>query len=323
MGYVGCEAMTEVSVIVPARDAEATIGATLDALAAQSYAWGAYEVIVVDNGSTDGTAALAESRGAQVLRRGRGDGPAAARNDGAAAASAPVLAFTDADCAPEPGWLAAGMARVAEGAELVQGVVRPPEDAGLGPFDRTVWVTEDHGLYETANLFVDRTAFFHAGGFVDVPGTDPDEAPFGEDTWLGWRMRRAGRRDAFAPDAVVRHAVFPRSAGEWLRERRRARLFPHLVRPVPELRKRFLFRRLFLTERSALFCLALLVALVALGRRQGRILLFAAPYALRVARDAARWGPRAPLVAAAGVAGDAITFAALARGSIETKTPVL
>jgi glycosyltransferase involved in cell wall biosynthesis len=312
-----------VSVIVPARDAEATLGATLDAIAAQTHPADEIEVIVVDNGSEDGTAALAEAHGVRVVRRERGEGPAAARNEGAAEATAPVLAFTDADCAPEPGWLEAGLACVGQGAQLVQGAVRPPDDASVGPFDRTIWVTEDHGLYETANLLVDRTAFFHAGGFVDLPETDPDDPPFGEDTWLGWRMRRAGRSEAFCPDAVVRHHVFRRSAGEWLRERRRARLFPQLVKSVPELRRRFLHRRLFLSPRSGLFTFALAVVLLALGRRQGRVLLLAAPYWIRVGRDSARWGPQAPVVALAGIAGDAVTFAALARGSLEARSPVL
>ena len=315
--------MPSVSVIVPARDAEQTLGATLDALAAQSHPAGEIEVIVVDNGSEDGTAALADARGVRVVRRERRGGAGAARNEGAAEATAPVLAFTDADCAPDPGWLAAGLACVAQGAQLVQGAVRPPDGAEVGPFDRTLWVTEDHGLYETANLFVDRTAFFHAGGFVDLPETEPDDPPFGEDTWLGWRMRRAGRCDAFCPDAVVRHHVFRRSARGWIAERRRARLFPHLVKTVPELRARFLHRRLFLSERGALFALAAAVALLALGRRQGRVLLLAAPYWVRVGRDAARWGRRAPVVAVAGVAGDAVTFAALARGSLEARSLVL
>ena len=57
-----------------------------------------------------------------------------------------------------------------------------------------------------------------------------------EDVWLGWRARRAGLATGFASAAVVHHAVFPRSAGEYVAERRRLRHFPALVRRIPELR---------------------------------------------------------------------------------------
>src|SRR4051812_31874401 len=79
----------DVSVVIAARDAEATLGATLDGLAAQRGA-PPHEVIVVDNGSLDGTAGVAEAHPLRprVLRRERGDGPGAARNEGARAARA-------------------------------------------------------------------------------------------------------------------------------------------------------------------------------------------------------------------------------------------
>src|SRR5687767_11645745 len=99
--------MIEASVIVPARDAEATLGDTLDALAGQEMS-AEYEVIVVDDGSSDGTVAIAEhAPGVKLLRQDR-LGPGEARNTGARVARGRVLAFTDADCRPIPGWLRAG-----------------------------------------------------------------------------------------------------------------------------------------------------------------------------------------------------------------------
>src|SRR5438128_344226 len=94
-------AVARVSVIIPARDAAATIDRALRALAWQTIAE-PFEVIVVDDGSSDSTAAVVEASavGARLVA-GEGSGPAAARNLGVAAASGEVLAFTDADCAPE------------------------------------------------------------------------------------------------------------------------------------------------------------------------------------------------------------------------------
>src|SRR3954447_15015823 len=76
----------DISVVIPVRDAEQTLGAALEAVAAQGA-----EVIVVDNGSRDATAAVAERHGARVIRRARGDGPGIARDAGVAAASAPLI----------------------------------------------------------------------------------------------------------------------------------------------------------------------------------------------------------------------------------------
>ena len=91
-------------------------------------------------------------------------GPAAARNAGVAAAAGDAIAFTDADCLPEPDWLRTGVSAL-ERADLVQGRVEPvPGDRG-GPFDHTIWVLREDGLYECANLFVDRSTFMRVGGF--------------------------------------------------------------------------------------------------------------------------------------------------------------
>ena len=124
-----------VSVIIPARDAAATLPRTLSSLEKQELDV-AFEVIVVDNGSTDETAELAESHSLRprVIRRTRGEGPAAARNEGAAAAFGSVLAFTDSDCEPAPTWLAQGLLALSN-VDLVQGAVRPPPDVNRGPYE--------------------------------------------------------------------------------------------------------------------------------------------------------------------------------------------
>ena len=305
-----------VSVVVPARDAAATLPGTLAGLAAQRSA-PPFEVIVVDNGSHDDTAEIAERSPAvtAVLRRERGKGPGAARNDGVRLARAGVIAFTDSDCAPTPEWLAEGVAALDRGADIVQGKVLPDPEGDGGPFPRTLGVVSEYGLYETANLFVRREWFERIGPFEDfVPGT---ERPFGEDAWWAWRARRAGARTAFGEAALVHHAVDAQSAAQYVRGRGHVEWFPDLVARVPELREAFLWRRIFLSRRSAAFDLAAAGALAALAARRPWPLLAAAPYARMATRD------RRGRVLAADVAADAVGAAALVRGSIRARTPVL
>ena len=308
--------MADVSVVIPARDAEGSLGLTIDALQRQQLD-GEIEVIVVDNGSLDGTAMLAEARGVHVLRRTRGEGPGAARNDGAAAAGADVIAFTDADCEPSPHWLAAAMGALDHGADLVLGPVAPVRTPA--PLERTVQITELTGLFETANLVVRSATFERAGGFP--AGLEPREgAPFGEDVLFGWTAVRDGARVAFCPEALVLHAVQPRGTREFLAERRRLGLFPLLAREVPELRRSFLHRRWFLNRRTARFDLATAGVLGALGLRRAWPLLALLPYASVVREDARTSGRRA---AAVRIAADGAAAAALARGSAASRSLVI
>lgn len=302
----------EASVIIPARDAAATLGATLAALAAQDTA-AAYEVIVIDDGSADDTPAIARAAGARLVA-GVGEGPARARNRGAAAAAGRVLAFTDADCIPEPGWLQAALDAL-EDADLVQGKVLPPEGVAVGPYDRFIAVVSEYGLYETANLVVRRELFERLGGFESILTPRGGGKELGEDVWLGWRARRSGARVAFSDAALVRHAVFPRAPRDYVAEQARVRFFPELVRRIPELRERFLHRRVFLNRRTEKLDLALAgVLLAALAGRRAALLLVL-PYArdLRSQRAAAH----------VQLAADLVTAAALAYGSARARSPVL
>ena len=313
----------DASIVIPARDAAATLRATLDALAAQRDA-PAYELIVVDDGSTDATRAIAEAAPAPVrlLTTSGGEGPGAARNVGAAAAQAPLLVFTDADCEPEPDWLAR-IVGAAEHADIVQGAVLPPAAASIGPFDRVIAVVSEYGLYQTANLAIKRSLFEDAGRFQPIVRPRRGKE-LGEDAWLGWRARRLGGRTAFAPDAIVRHTVFKRGALGYVAEQARVTWFPELVRHMPELRETFLYRRWFLDVRTADVDLALVAVATAIAKRRTLPLVAVVPYVRKAWSDTGSWrGSYRAKVAAAHMAADAVRLGALAWGSLRSRRLVL
>src|SRR5712692_138585 len=96
-----------ISVVVPAFQASASIERCLAALARQTLPAEQYEVIVVDDGSTDDTASRASRCGARLVRLPRNLGPAQARNAGLAVDQGEIVVFTDSDCEATPGFLAA------------------------------------------------------------------------------------------------------------------------------------------------------------------------------------------------------------------------
>jgi glycosyltransferase involved in cell wall biosynthesis len=312
------------SVIVPARDARDTLPRTLESLSRQRLEH-AYEVVVVDDGSTDDTAELARRAPGPVrVLTQRAAGPGAARNAGAATASGAALAFCDADVFPVEGWLAAGLEAL-EGADLVQGRVLPDPGAPLGPFDRTISVTSGAGLWEAANLFVSPRLFERAGGFPD--GIRPRRGKaLAEDVLFGYRALRAGARTAFCADALAHHAVFPRGWRGYVSERLRLAYFPAMARAAPELRERFLYRGAFLDARTARLDLGLAGTTLALVAGSPLPLLAALPYLRMVRAGALRADHRAAspwVVAAADIAADLVGAAALAGGSVRYRSPVL
>ena len=314
--------MPEVSAIVPARDAAATIGRTLAALQAQTLGAGRNEVIVVDDASGDDTAAIAERAGVRVVRLAAQRGPAAARNAGVAAARAPVLAFTDADGEPAPGWLEAGLDAL-RGADLVTGRIAAPPGVPVRAFDRTLRIDGPSPRFESANVFARRSVFDAVGGFRRLDGgPGVDEGHFGEDALFGWRARRTGARVAYAREALVHHAVFPRGPRAYVAERRRLRYFPFLVRAAPELRGA-LTLRLFLTPRSARFDLALASVAGAVVARRPWLALGAGPYVRRHLRTDQLWRRSVARHNAAEVAADLVGLAALLWGSARARTPLL
>jgi GT2 family glycosyltransferase len=190
-----------IAVITTARDEENALTGLGDALAAQTHR--DFEWIVIDNGSRDRTAEVARASGATVVTEPR-PGRSRARNSGAAATGAPLLAFTDADCRPRPDWLERLTACLATDAPVVAGrivMTTSPRPSAIERFDSLWRFREDpqRTWGPTANLAISRHAFDTIGGF------DVAFHRSGEDVDLCLRARAAGFSLAHCPAAIVEH----------------------------------------------------------------------------------------------------------------------
>lgn len=205
------------SIVVPTRDRADYLRVSLDSLLAQK-AGAAFEVVVVDDGSTDETAAVAERSGAKLIRM-PARGPNAARNAGLHAADADLILFVDDDIDAPPGWLAAYLdgAQRHPDAEAFGGPIRArfegraPRSCGREPAPIT---TLDLGAEDreaefvwSANMAVRRSAFERVGEF------DESLPQFGEEEeWL-IRLHAAGGRVVYLADALLDHRRAEGDAG--------------------------------------------------------------------------------------------------------------
>jgi glycosyltransferase involved in cell wall biosynthesis len=193
------------SVIVPVRDGGGHVARLLAALETQTIAPGRFEVVIGDDGSRDGALEGVEA-GRPWLRivAGPPRNSYVARNRAVGASRAPVLAFCDVDCGPEPGWLQAGLTAL-EGAEVVAGCVRfvVPERASVWTLLEAEASIDQRYLTRlraiaTANAFVRRELFDRMGGF-------DERLPSGGDWEFSRRCAEAGATFAYAHEAVVTH----------------------------------------------------------------------------------------------------------------------
>jgi cellulose synthase/poly-beta-1,6-N-acetylglucosamine synthase-like glycosyltransferase len=189
------------------RDGESTIADCIDAILATDYPADRREILIVDNGSTDGTAAQIQSRPVRYLHEPK-RGVSNARNHGIAQSSGEILAFVDADCIVEPQWLIE-IARAFEDPEVgcVAGHLEhaPPRTPAerqaarmLGDWQRFAF-TSKPAYAITANAAYRRDVLDEIGGF------DPHMTR-AQDVELGLRFQeRSGRRLAYAERATARH----------------------------------------------------------------------------------------------------------------------
>jgi len=203
------EAAPLATVVVPARNAAGTIGGCVRALQKQTMAGDCYEIIVVDDASTDDTGQVATEAGACVIRQEEQRGPAAARNAGIQAAQGELICFTDADCFPTPPWL-----------DRMRDALADPEVVGCkgiyatrqkSPVARFVQIEyEDKYDRLRGQRYIDFIDTYSAAYRRDVllANNGFDEIfprPSVEDQELSFRLAMRGYKMVFQPEAVVYH----------------------------------------------------------------------------------------------------------------------
>lgn len=196
----------KVSVIIPAYNEEETIRSCLESVSDQSYQNDRYEIIVVDNGSSDDTYSLARRYSDLALIENENKGSYSARNRGLEAATGDIITFTDADCEPSKDWIKNGVTRLQESnASLAAGKVEfvfSRDETAAERFDASVHMQQEQNVQEgvaaTANLFVRDSVICELGVF-------PTSLLSGGDMYWTSLATENGFKLVYAPNAVVKH----------------------------------------------------------------------------------------------------------------------
>jgi len=210
MEYTAAAQFPCISVIIPARNEAANIANVIKAVLRQTPEGNELEIILVDDGSTDNTVAVAHEASALVIEGGLPESegnPAAARNRGAAIARGDPLIFLDADCVVGDGWLQAILTAHANGATVVGGSIDLPP--GLSITARCDYYcgwyvvhsrrpAGDVPHHPPPNLSVRRDAFLGTTRFSEQP-------PLNEERIWEAELREVGHRIYFEPKAVAYH----------------------------------------------------------------------------------------------------------------------
>ncbi|MBX6312689.1 MAG: glycosyltransferase [Isosphaeraceae bacterium] len=232
------------SVVIPTYQRPRLLDRCLAAIAAQDFDPAAHEVIVVDDAASAATRRQVEGSAPwfradlRYLPVNGRHGPAAARNIGWRAARGEIIAFTDDDCIPEPGWLRTGLATFGPGVAAVAGRTIVPLPEEPTDYERNAARLEV-AEFITANCFCRREALERVGGF-----DERFAVAWREDSDLYFSLLERGDRIVRAPGAVVLHPVRPAPWGISLRLQRNTvfdallykkhpALYRRRIRPVP------------------------------------------------------------------------------------------
>ncbi len=313
----------DVAVVVPTRGRPLRLRWLLNALAEQDAE--AFEVLVARNASDAASAEVLAGHPLvpRAIVAPDGAGPAALRNAAWRATDAALIAFTDDDCRPPAGWLAAlAAAAAAHPGAIVQGATQPdPDELGVflhAPHARSQQIEPPHVMAQTCNIAYPRALLEAVGGFdEDFPQA------VGEDTDLALRARASGAPFVAAPEALSYHAVDwglrRRLKGSW-----RWQHMALVVRRHPELRRELPLGGWAWKAAHARWLLA--VTGLAAARRRPAALALVAPWVLGTPATYGRH-PRALARSASELPGrfllDGTETAALLRGSARHRALLL
>lgn len=258
--------MPLVSIIIPVYNGERTIAQTLRGIFSQDFRQ-PFEMIVVDDGSTDATPQIVAFYPNVRYVRQENAGPAAARNAGAAQAKGTFLFFTDSDCVPHPDWLSRMMPHFSDAKVGVvmgsYGIANPDRLLAKVIHNEIIYrhrlMPQYPKVFGSYNFAVRKEVFSDVGGF----NTGYRYAS-GEDNDLSYQILNAGYKIYFEKDALVDHHHTER-LDKYLREQARHGFWRvKMYRRHPQMSRGddYTFWKDIIEIPLALFCLALAVPAV-------------------------------------------------------------
>jgi glycosyltransferase involved in cell wall biosynthesis len=328
----------DISAIVPTYNRCGLLRQTIESFIGQTLDPERFELIIVDDGSTDKTEEMVRETAPRCRfkllyhRMPRNGGPVLARNAGVGMARAQLLAFTDSDCQVTPQWLAVAIAAFAAEPDL--GFISGP--AISNPAQRIRFfsiggadIKGEHLTYPLANMVYRASVLREEGGFDPTAWRNNVGATAFDfsDTDFAWKVKERGYANRFVVDLVIHHEVFQYTPWKWLVHFSRVSVVPELVRRHPGFGKKFLRWGVFCLPENPLFYLALAgIALALFGHPWALIL--AIPYTARAWQllSVGRSWMHTPVIVvqiAFFTVRQAVLCGALIYGSVRARTLVL
>ena len=211
-----------ISIIVPVYNGSHSIGHCVNALEKQTYPKSKYEIIIVDDGSTDGMAGVLRNSQVRYYRQ-ENKGPATARNKGVDIAKGDIILFTDSDCIPDKNWIKEMVSSFQDPEIIgVKGAYKTKQRALWARFTQIEF--NDRYDFLSKNKYIDMVATYSAGYrkdiFLSMKGFDVSfPFPNGEDADLSYRLHLQGYRMVFNPKAIVWHAGHPDTLIKYMRKK--------------------------------------------------------------------------------------------------------